>query len=245
MINSCCRLGCPEWALRLLLETDPKVERAYAHRLEEMNDERKAIQADLEEQVFRSLPDDVMQRKVILASGNNWHPGLIGLAASKLANEHGKPSFVVGENYPNDEMARGSCRSVPGIDISELGDNSLRIDAEMPLDQINMRAYEQIEKSAPFGQGNERPALATDDLLVAHASTFGKDNKHAKVMLTDQVRSRCIPGIYWGAGDQIGHLEPGSTVEVAHCLMVDNYRSRPTLMMNILDLRYHNEGEEL
>jgi len=124
-----------------------------------------------------------------------------------------------------------------GIDYDDLGDNPLRIDAEMPLDEITMRAYEQIEQLAPFGSGNERPVLATSNLVLAHATVFGKGNKHAKVMLTDQVRSRCIPGIYWSAGDQIGHLAPGSKVDVAHSLIVDNYRAKPTLMMNILDVR--------
>jgi len=259
------------------------MERVYAQRLKEMNDERKAIQAELEEAVFHSLPEEISHRKFLLASGENWHPGLIGLAANRLVSEYGKPSFVVGESCPDDQMARGSCRSIPGINILEalescddlltkfgghaaaagfqlpsanierleqrlfeyfdsldyndLGDNPLRIDAEMPLDQINMRAYEQIEKLAPFGHGNERPVLATSNLVVAHATVFGKGNKHAKAMLTDQVRSRCIPGIYWSAGDQIGHLAPGSKVDVAHSLMVDTYRSRPTLMMNILDVR--------
>jgi len=283
MINSCCRLGCPEWALRLLLETDPKMERVHAQRLKELNDERKVIQADLEEAVFRSLPEEMSYRKFILASGNNWHPGLIGLAANRLVSEYGKPSFVVGASCPNDEMARGSCRSIPGvnilealescddlltrygghagaagfnlpianiesleqrlfeyfdgIDTSELGDNSINIDAEIPLDKINVRAYEQICSLEPFGHGNERPVLATDNLVVANVTTFGKDGAHLRLVFTDQARSRCIPAVFWKGGDQIGHLQPGSTVAVAHSLIVDNYRAKPTLMMTIHDIR--------
>jgi len=283
MINSCCRLGCPEWALRLLLETDPKMERVYAHRLKELNDERKAVQLELEEQVFHSLPDDASHHKFLLASGENWHPGLIGLAANRLVSEYGKPSFVVGADCPNDSMARGSCRSVPGtnilealescddlltkfgghagaagfqlpnanverleqrlfnyfdgIDYDDLGDNPLRIDAEMPLDQITMRVYEQIEKLSPFGHGNERPVLATNNLVVANAATFGKDSRHLRLVFTDPNRAKCTPAVFWNAGDQIGHLAPGSTVAVAHSLIVDNYRAKPTLMMNILDVR--------
>lgn len=284
-LNSSCRLGCPEWSLKLLLETEPRMAKVFANHLKELNDERKSIQLELEQTVFQSMPEETFHYPFLLASGDDWHPGLVGLIASKLAGDYSKPSFVVAVNSPIEGMARGSCRSIPGLDIlaalescSDLltrhgghaaaggfelpsenvqrlerrlfeyfdtldydgvGDNPVVVDADIPFSEITMRAFEQIEKLSPFGMGNQRPIFATGHLQIATASTFGKDNRHLKMMLTDAAKKKCIPAIYWSGGDQIDDLQPGCLVAVAHSLTLDTYRSKPSLMLTVHDWCYH------
>ena len=52
--------------------------------------------------------------KGIICSGQFWHMGIIGINASKLVNKYNKPAVVIGFE---DEFARGSARSIPGVNI--------------------------------------------------------------------------------------------------------------------------------
>lgn len=111
-----CRLCEPSSALQLLLETEPVRARAFATYLKAMNDERKRMQHQLEEEAFRSISEDRLQYPFMFVAGENWHHRLIGLLAAKLTAEFGRPAFAV--SVDKDEyVLRGSCRSIEGVDV--------------------------------------------------------------------------------------------------------------------------------
>lgn len=120
-INSSARFGKPELALQLLLESRSARAKELAGQLKLLNDERKIAQENLLSLVITTLPDDPYEHPILLAAGENWHPGLIGLVAGKLASEFGKPSFVCSINENGN--AKGSCRAgTPYINVLGLLD---------------------------------------------------------------------------------------------------------------------------
>ena len=112
-LNACGRLGDPAVGLRLLLETNPDRARKVAELLEKMNRRRQNV----EEQVLKeaegmlATTDDV--GKAIVLAGD-WHPGVIGIVASRLAEKFYRPTVLLSIR---EEKAKGSARSIPGFHL--------------------------------------------------------------------------------------------------------------------------------
>lgn len=118
-LNAAGRVGHAMAALRLLTTEDRGEANMLAQQLETLNRERQAIEIRvLETALFeaeralglsRSLP-------VLLVCGENWHPGVLGLVAARLAERYRLPSFALG-HQTGGLLAHGSGRSLPGVDI--------------------------------------------------------------------------------------------------------------------------------
>src|SRR5882762_11736072 len=116
-LNAAGRIGDANDGLRLLLSDDPEEAAAIARELETLNARRQALDqrildeaVELAERVLR--PDD---RALVLAA-DAWHPGVIGIVASRLVERYGRPTFLVAWDESS-EMGRGSGRSVVGFDL--------------------------------------------------------------------------------------------------------------------------------
>lgn len=114
-LNAAGRIGDAMDGLRLLLSDDPAEAATLARELETLNTRRQQIDqqilaeaVDLAEATLR--PDD---RALVLAS-DGWHPGVIGIVASRLVERFGRPTFLVGWEG---DTGRGSGRSIPGFDL--------------------------------------------------------------------------------------------------------------------------------
>jgi single-stranded-DNA-specific exonuclease len=115
-INAVGRLGDAMRAVKLLTSTDPVVAGELAQVLEEENrnrrklDEDTFIQAqDLVENVF-----DITADSAIVLHQEHWHPGVVGIVASRMVEKYYKPSIMMATI---DGVAKGSARSVSGFDI--------------------------------------------------------------------------------------------------------------------------------
>lgn len=96
-----------------LLSTSCEIEAMeIAQKLEEFNNERKRLEADIVEEA-KLLAELQNDRHLILVSGN-WHPGVIGVVAGKLKEAFSKPVAVVSSI---DGICKASCRSVEGVDF--------------------------------------------------------------------------------------------------------------------------------
>ncbi len=119
-LNAGGRVGDP-WLAAKLLATDDRGEAiALAERLHALNDERKALEAAILDaataQAERSLaaqPD----RGIIIAAGEGWHPGVIGIVAGRLKDRFHLPSIVIGWGDGLGPVAKGSGRSVKGVNL--------------------------------------------------------------------------------------------------------------------------------
>ncbi len=112
-INAGGRVGKADLGVRLLTTNDPAEARAIAAELDRLNEERRAIEAAVREQAEAKLAAQ-SNRAVVVISGENWHPGVIGIVASRLKERSGRPAIVVALDG---SVGKGSGRSVSGVDL--------------------------------------------------------------------------------------------------------------------------------
>ena len=118
-LNALGRLGDANLAVELLTTSDLTRARIIALQLEALNDRRKLLVDQVVVQALSQLEDTPSlgeYNAVVLASAD-WHPGVIGIAANRLADQTGKPAVLI--SLRPDGMGRGSARSVPGCDIHQ------------------------------------------------------------------------------------------------------------------------------
>lgn len=113
-INAGGRVGKSDLGVRLLTSTDPREARAIAAELDRLNEERRAIEATVQEQA-ETLIESQNNRAVLLVAQNGWHPGVIGIVAGRLKEKTGRPCIVVATD--EDGIGKGSGRSVTGVDL--------------------------------------------------------------------------------------------------------------------------------
>jgi len=112
-INAGGRVGKADLGVRLLTTGDPAEARAIAIELDRLNEERRAIETLVREQAEALLPAQG-NRAVAVVSGHGWHPGVIGIVASRLKERSGRPAIVVALDGG---LGKGSGRSVSGVDL--------------------------------------------------------------------------------------------------------------------------------
>lgn len=114
-INAGGRVGESTLGVRLLTTTDPDEARAIAEQLSQLNEERRAIEAEVQ-QAAEAQIDTQHNRSVLLLSGTGWHPGVIGIVAGRIKEKTGKPSIVVAID-DSEGTGKGSGRSIAGVDL--------------------------------------------------------------------------------------------------------------------------------
>jgi single-stranded-DNA-specific exonuclease len=113
-INAGGRVGKSDLGVRLLTSTDPEEARTIAVELDRLNEERRAIEMLVAEQAGAAA-ETQSGAPLILVSGRGWHPGVIGIVASRLKERFGRPAIVVAEE--EDGTGKGSGRSISGVDL--------------------------------------------------------------------------------------------------------------------------------
>lgn len=115
-INAAGRLSTTEKVVKLLTTYDENRASEIAKELEKENTERKSIELKILEQIEILLKNEPQRlyEDVLIVDGEGWHPGVIGIVASKLVEKYSKPTIVITKN---DSIARGSARSVDGFSI--------------------------------------------------------------------------------------------------------------------------------
>jgi single-stranded-DNA-specific exonuclease len=116
-INAAGRMGNAEQGLRLLLARDVEEARACAESLQEDNDLRRKkdeeVLADAVRRVESEL--DLPNCPALVLWSGDWHPGVIGIVASRLVERFQRPTLLVALDG---ESGRGSGRSLPGLDLT-------------------------------------------------------------------------------------------------------------------------------
>ncbi len=96
-INAAGRLGQVDLALAILLENDPAQATRLASELDRLNGERQGVQDRVHEEVRkRLLRDGIETDRPIVMGGDGWHPGVLGIVASKLTEEFCLPVILIG-----------------------------------------------------------------------------------------------------------------------------------------------------
>lgn len=195
-INAGGRIGQADLGARLLASDDPHETAALAERLDTLNTERREVEASVRAQALEQAEARGFDQGLVWATGPGWHPGVVGIVASKLKEASNRPSIVIGVE---DGVGKGSGRSVSGIDlgapIQRLAAEGLLIKggghkmaagltvAEEKIDAAMERLTELLEKQGAHLAGPAdlavtgmlMPAAATVDLaeMVEQAGPFG------------------------------------------------------------------------
>jgi single-stranded-DNA-specific exonuclease len=117
-INAAGRLYRADAGVELLLTDDEARAEEIAAELGRANSERRAREREVDtaaEAARRELPDHLREGMGLVLAGEDWHPGVVGIVASRLVERHHRPVVVI--SLDGEGGGRGSGRSIPGFDL--------------------------------------------------------------------------------------------------------------------------------
>ena len=116
-LNAAGRLGTAQDALELLLTDDAGRAHAIAAGLDAQNRERRTVEDDVLRQAEAQLAEwfDAERDAAIVVGAPGWHPGVVGIVASRLQRRHHRPTLVIG--FDETGLGKGSGRSIPGLSL--------------------------------------------------------------------------------------------------------------------------------
>ena len=117
-INAAGRLEDMGIGIECLLTDHATQARELAAILHGINDERRALQADMQDVADTRL-DDIDASHAACLFDPDWHPGVVGLVASKLKERLHRPAIAFAPAEPDGDMLRGSARSIPGFHVRD------------------------------------------------------------------------------------------------------------------------------
>jgi single-stranded-DNA-specific exonuclease len=112
-INAAGRLRRADAGLELLLCTDPARARAIAGELDAVNVERRAVEQRIQWEAEAQVTA-LGARPAYVLTGEDWHPGVVGIVASRIVEHHHRPAILIALHG---DGGTGSGRSIPGFDL--------------------------------------------------------------------------------------------------------------------------------
>jgi single-stranded-DNA-specific exonuclease len=113
-INAAGRLRRADAGLELLLTDDGERAAEIATELDQVNAERRAIEQRITWEA-EAQATELGDRPMFVLAGAGWHPGVVGIVASRIVERHHRPAVVIA--LDGDGHAQGSARSIPGFDL--------------------------------------------------------------------------------------------------------------------------------
>ncbi|MEW2911366.1 single-stranded-DNA-specific exonuclease RecJ [Leisingera sp. JC11] len=113
-VNAGGRIGKADLGARLLSTDNPHEAAALAERLDELNTERRDIENAVRAAALEQAEERGLEAPLVWAAGGGWHPGVVGIVASRLKEAANRPAIVIGFDG---EVGKGSGRSVSGVDL--------------------------------------------------------------------------------------------------------------------------------
>lgn len=277
-MNALGRLEDATVAVELLTTTDAMRAGQLAAQMERLNQRRRLLTSQITATAFEILdrhPQYLDFNGLVLAHPN-WHAGIVGIVAARLVEEYGKPAVLL--LNPPGEPARGSARSVPGVDIGaaiaacsdlllnhgghpgaaglsleaeqidrfrrelsrqieehrfDAGPEGLIVDAVVPFPELDISLAEQVQRLAPFGNGNPAPTFLSRRLDVVDDRRIGRDGSHRRLMLQDTQGNK--QPVIWFRGADVD-LPPGP-IDFAYTLGINEFRGERSLQLTYVDSR--------
>jgi len=113
-VNAGGRIGAADLGARLLCSENETEAQALAARLDELNTERREIEMRVRDEALAQAEARGLDAPLVWAAGQGWHPGVVGIVASRLKEATNRPAVVIGLEGG---MGKGSGRSVSGVDL--------------------------------------------------------------------------------------------------------------------------------
>ncbi len=118
-LNAAGRLSTAEKSLRLLLTQDKSEAAALAAELDRQNRERQEVETQTFVAAIEKIEKEfaAAREMAIVAGARGWHPGVLGIVASRLVRKYHRPAIVIG--FDENRMGKGSGRSIEGFNLVE------------------------------------------------------------------------------------------------------------------------------
>lgn len=114
-LNAVGRIAHAKYGVELMLTEDGEEAERLAKKLYETNNERRVIEKDIYEEAIRRIAELHSEKDMILVvDGKDWHPGVIGIVASRVLELYHKPALIL---TVRNGVGKGSCRSIPAFNI--------------------------------------------------------------------------------------------------------------------------------
>ncbi len=213
-LNAAGRLGQATKAADLLMCRDPEQASVLAAELCELNRQRQSIETEIWYDALSRLEREKPDGPIVLAS-ENWHQGVIGIAASRLAEQYSLPAIMV---CLNGDHGKGSCRSYGGFNLFEalsacsghllgFGGHALAAGmtirrSELPAFRKALRDYYRANKPAPLPE-------VDCDLLIRDPGLLTLENVRELDRLEPYGSANpkpvfCLSRVLLEAADQVG-----------------------------------------
>lgn len=182
-VNAGGRIGKADLGARLLSTSSAVEAQAMAQRLDELNAERRDIENAVRTAALDQAEGRGLDAPLVWAAGKGWHPGVVGIVASRLKDAANRPAIVIG--LDGDE-GKGSGRSVSGIDLGASiqrlvsegllikgGGHKMAAGLTVAADKLEPAMARLSELLAKQGAGQSGPAdLRLDGALMPGAATI-------------------------------------------------------------------------
>ena len=260
-INAAGRLYRADASLELLLTEDAERAAVVAQELDEINAERRHT----EERIRFAAEAQVAElgaRPAYVLCGEDWHPGVVGIVASRIAERYHRPAVLIALDG---ETGTGSGRSVPGFDLlaglnassehllrhgghraaagleiaresidafraafeahadaeltEDLRHPTERVDAIVAGDELGLTLAEELERLAPFGQGNPSVRLLVRAATLTDPRPMGEDRHVRFTVESGGVRARAVA---FGTAGRIP-CDADGPVDATFCLELNEY----------------------
>ncbi len=278
-INASGRLERADIAFRLL--TTPSADEAgtLASQLDAVNRERQSVEERIQDEARRLCKGhDLAATGAFVLASSEWHPGVIGIVASRIVEEFYRPTALI---CVKDGVGKGSARSIPGFDLyhgllqckhllsgfgghryaagftiaeekvtefrERLGslvmeavgrEGFLRtqiVDGPIGLDELTIDLVREVEKLAPFGQGNPEPRLGARGLEVVSCRIVG--NGHLKLKLR-QDTGVTLDAIAFNRGNLLGKsVRDGARIAAVFTPRINGWNGSTAVELEIKDLK--------
>jgi single-stranded-DNA-specific exonuclease len=277
-MNALGRLDDATVAVELLTTRDAIRAGQLAGRMERFNQQRRLLTSQITGAALEMIDRNpqLLDFNALVLAHPAWHAGIVGIVAARLAEEFHKPTVLL--LNPVGEVARGSARSIPGVDIGSaiagcshllLGhgghpgaagvslnpDNidrfrreldrqvelhrlpdiptGLRIDAHLPLRAVDLALAEELQRIAPFGNGNPMPQFLSAGLTVAEDRRLGRDGEHRRLIVAAADGARA-PVLWFNSGE--GEL-PDGPLDLVYTVGINTFRGERNLQLNFVAAR--------
>ncbi len=179
-INAGGRVGEAALGARLLTTDSMTEARTIARTLDGLNRERQAVEAAVLEAATALVGKGRPGRKVIVVASAGWHPGVIGIVASRLKDRYDLPAFVISLDG---ETGKGSGRSIPSVDLGAIviaarqagllvNGGGHRMAAGLTIEREKVGDFEAFLDERLQDRGDVTPILNLDAALSVGGANF-------------------------------------------------------------------------
>lgn len=277
-MNALGRLEDATVSVELLTTRDAIRAGQLAGRMERLNQQRRLLTSQISAVALEMLERNpkLLDFNAIVLNHPAWHAGIVGIVASRIAEEFHKPAVLL--LNPPGETARGSARSIAGVDIGaaiagcahllltygghpgaagvslnpdnidrfrreldrqvELNripevETGLVIDAQLPLETVDLALAGQLQRLAPFGNGNAMPQFISTQLKVDEDRRLGREGEHRRLVVSSPSGAR-LPVLWFNSSDD---ELPAGPLDLVYTITVNNFRGERNLQLNYVASR--------